>query len=281
MSELQFTPTKHFHAMGGMAVLDTVQLADGQLAVLRKYRFNRLLNFSLRRQFINGLRIRKELTGHQNIVGSFDFNEGLLPYEIIEFVSGSNLNTIMGRQDDAFHKYRIQILQQAAEALAWIHRCKYMHLDVKPENFLVRMAGEGPVVKLTDFDLSRPFDDNGPGKQNGTPEYMAPEQFKSKMRYQTSDVFAFSIMAYRMLANRFPFSGSSADSALKHQASEKVTARPLHEVCQDVPARLEIAIMHGLEKDWHRRLPDMNAFLQEWGVGSGVPQNSAKRKAVF
>ncbi len=281
MADLRFTPTKHFHATGGMAVLDTVQLEDGRLAVLRKYRVSRLLNFRLRAQFIAGLRLRQELSGHQNIVGSLGFSEGLLPYEIIEFVSGPNLNTIMGRQDDFFRKYRVQILQQAAEALAWIHRHKVMHLDVKPENFLVRVAADGPLVKLTDFDLARPADDNGPGRRNGTPEYMAPEQFKQKMRYQASDVFAFSIMAYRMLANRFPFSGSSANSALKHQASDKVAARPLHEVCPDIPARLEIAIMHGLEKDWHRRLQDMNAFLQEWGVGSGMPQNSGKRKAVF
>ena len=30
-----------------------------------------------------------------------------------------------------------------------------MHLDIKPENFLVDLTGPKPVVKLTDFDLAQ------------------------------------------------------------------------------------------------------------------------------
>jgi len=49
------------------------------------------------------------------------------------------------------------IMFQAIQAVAYIHRNGYMHRDIKPENFLV--SDNGQTLKLADFGLAKNLKD--------------------------------------------------------------------------------------------------------------------------
>ncbi len=95
----------------------------------------------------------------------------------------------------------------------------------------------------------------------GTPNYMAPEQFRYKRSYKASDVFAFSIMAYMFFTGKMPFKGSTQKSALKRQASENYEAPLVSESVSNVPDKWNHAIARGLAKKVENRFPDMGAML--------------------
>ena len=248
-------------AKGGFAELKLVELGDRRRAILRKP-----LGFSIFRlgeynRFKRGIAIRSQLSPHRNLVNSIDYGYDFLhPWEIIEYVNGDNLKTHYNNRSAVLTSNREYILESCASGIAWVHTSGYMHLDVKPENFICQ-TGDKIVVKLTDFDLARPEDDNGPNIQMGTPSYMAPEQFHGKHSYKASDVFAFSVMAYMFFTGKMPFKGTTQRAALKRQASENYEAPYVKESVPEVSSKWNAAIAKGLAKKVENRFPDMTAML--------------------
>ena len=249
-------------ATGGMAKLDRIVLSDGKPAVLRQMKSLSLLNFRQRKFFKRGAQIRAALTPHPNIVSSLEIGSHFLaPYEIIEYVSGQPLRNLMTLNDPTLKLNTEHVLLEMAEALAWVHDNGFMHLDVKPENFLLKRAKDTYTVKLTDFDLARVRADHGPHRQLGTPGYMAPEQFKRHKCHQASDVFAFGIIAYELLTGRRPFSGKTPKDMWRHQASKRYLPRPLHDFVPQIPPKLEYVILACLNKEREKRYHDMRQVL--------------------
>ncbi len=255
----------HF-ATGGMAELYSIVLNDGQRALRRELHAAKVFRLGLHRRFRFGLKVRAALSPHDHIANSLEWGYGgLRPYEIIEWVDGQNLKNLLNVRSRMLSDQGLDILLQAATALAWVHDHDLMHLDVKPENFICRSDEDGSLtVKLTDFDLARPAADNAPKRQLGTPAYMAPEQFKEKTAFMASDVFAFNVMAYQLLTGKMPFSGDTQKKTWRNQASDNVLPRPLKELAPDVPEKVNRIIMRGLAKRPQQRFPDMRAWLHEW-----------------
>ncbi|KAG9018610.1 hypothetical protein FRB90_011217 [Tulasnella sp. 427] len=104
---------------------------------------------------------------------------------------------------------RVSLLIQAAEAVNCLHTFKpqaIVHLDLKPENFLVTDAGE---VQLCDFGVSRVMQDTpsgfttGPGA--GTMPYQAFEYLDKNERTTAVDVYAFGGVMLKVLSGNPPF----------------------------------------------------------------------------
>ena len=72
-----------------------------------------------------------------------------------------------------------QVLLQIAQGLHYVHTEFLVHRDIKPANILI-YEGSGPycVIKLADFDLSKPTNEEGSHSQSGfkgTKFWIAPE----------------------------------------------------------------------------------------------------------
>ena len=257
---MQLTRISPF-AQGGLAELTLVMLPNGQQALLRKLHATKVLRIREHLNFKRGVKIRAALTPNEYMVGSLGWGyDFLCPYEVIEYLPGDNLKIAFNSRNPMLVQNRERVLRACAMGLAHVHRSGYMHLDVKPENFLCQFRG-APKVKLTDFDLAREADDHGPRPQMGTPAYMAPEQFRRKVSYKASDVFSFCVMAYQMFTNKMPFTGSTLKSTLKRQASENVEAPAPIESNPSMPESWNEVIVRGLAKKPENRLPDMEALL--------------------
>ena len=252
-------------AEGGMASLTSIVLGDGTRALLRELHGSKILSIRDHGRFRFGTKVRNALSPHPNIVNSLEMGyHGIRPYEIIELLEGQNLKALVNNHSETLQKHMLFILTEAAEALAWVHRNGFMHLDVKPENFLVTESGGGlPIVKLTDFDLARKSDDNGPYPQPGTPNYMAPEQFKEKKAFMASDVFSFCLMMYRIVTGKAAFVADTKKKLLHLQASSVQTARNPQDIDPTLNPMLCTIIMKGLSKKREQRYPDMMALTVE------------------
>ena len=260
--KLQYRITGNF-AEGGMALLRNIMLSDGSRALLRELRQKHFWRLKVRRRFIQGVRIRAEITPHPNLVNSLELGNRLFrPYEIIEYIPADNLKSLMNNRSEALRFHGEDILREAARGLAEVHRHNFLHLDVKPENFLVDTRDRlNPAVKLTDFDLACTPEQAQKTRPMGTPAYMAPEQINTKVSLKASDVFAFGTMAYLVLSGRFPFSGNSEAQTMRNQADEKVLPRPLSEFSLPISTKMERTIMRCLAKRVRERYSDMTAVL--------------------
>ncbi len=263
-NKLTYTKFGKF-AEGGMASLTSIVLGDGTRALLRELHGTKILNIKEHSRFRFGTKVRNMLSPHPNIVNSLEFGyHGLLPYEIIELLEGQNLKALVNNHSETLQKHMLYILVEAAEALAWVHQNGFMHLDVKPENFLVKESGGNlPIVKLTDFDLAKKSDDNGPYPQPGTPSYMAPEQFKEKKAFMSSDVFAFCLMMYRIVTGKAAFVADTKKKLLHLQASSVQTARNPLDIDPTLNPALCTILMKGLSKKREQRYQDMMALSME------------------
>lgn len=111
---------------------------------------------------------------------------------------------------------RLYACLHASKAIEHLHNLKYIHRDVKPENFFVSEAG---VVKLGDFGESILYTEEmeaDPDRERmgicGTTAYMAPELIKGVKFYTNNiDIFALGISMWEIWTDLIAFSDLSSN----------------------------------------------------------------------
>jgi eukaryotic-like serine/threonine-protein kinase len=137
------------------------------------------------------------------------------PYLVLELLRGENLEERVRRAGALSVFELLEVVAQTCEALTAAHEAGYVHRDLKPENvFLV--AGRQPFVKLLDFGVAKPTDDDecidADRLPAGTPQYMSPEHmFEPQDTDARSDLFSLGAVAYFALTGRSPFEADSLE----------------------------------------------------------------------
>jgi serine/threonine protein kinase len=116
------------------------------------------------------------------------------------------------------------IAKQIAVALELAHERGIIHRDLKPAN--IKITPEG-VVKVLDFGLAKALVGDHPdptsaatlGKTRegvvvGTAAYMSPEQARGLPVDRRTDIWAFAVVLFEILAGRRPFSGETVTDTL-------------------------------------------------------------------
>jgi eukaryotic-like serine/threonine-protein kinase len=161
-------------------------------------------------------------------------DEGPVPYLVMEFIDGCNLEALLRRGGPLAVKEVLRIGIQVASGLAAAHQQGLIHRDVKPANILLENGVQR--VKLTDFGLARAADDASLTQNNliaGTPLYMAPEQAAGEPLGARSDLFSLGSVLYEMCTGRPAFRATTTVAVIKRVCDE--TPRPIHELSPDVP----------------------------------------------
>lgn len=101
-------------------------------------------------------------------------------------------------------KRSLKIIGDVLLALAYAHDNGVIHCDIKPSNILVR----GERALLADFGFAKDLALTAitdTGVMLGTPNYMAPEQFRGERSDPRSDLYAVGAVLYHMLSGAPPY----------------------------------------------------------------------------
>jgi serine/threonine protein kinase len=171
------------------------------------------------------------------------------------------------------------ILSQAAGILQHAHDQHIPHLNVKPENFLMRSRGDSslPDFSLADFGIA-PFVARASAvkqKARGSLISMAPEQWEG-CPVAATDQYALAVMAYQLLAGRPPYLGNSEQLIYQHF---HVQPQPPGYFNQHIPSAIDAIILRALAKQPEERFDSISTFAHTFHEALYYPGPSAHSTA--
>lgn len=96
---------------------------------------------------------------HPHIVKVIDvFCENNTAYYAMEYISGGSLTTLVENNGPLQEDYAWQIIRQIGEALGYVHQNHILHLDVKPDNIMLRDRNDAVLI---DFGVAKKYSDSG------------------------------------------------------------------------------------------------------------------------
>jgi Tol biopolymer transport system component len=233
---------------------------------------------------------------HPNICPVYDIgtHDGL-DYLVMEYLEGENLATRVAKGPlpiEEAVRYAIQI----ADGLDKAHRRGVIHRDLKPGNIMLTKAG----AKLLDFGLAKVEEPRGSTAGNraeaptattpltgkglivGTLQYMAPEQLEGGEADARTDIFAFGLVLYEMIAGKRAFEARSQAAVISSIMMSD--APPLSSVNNAVPPALDHVVTTCIAKDPDARWQSVSDVLlqlkwvAEAGSRAGVPAPVVARR---
>lgn len=242
---------------GGLTDLYVCSTPDGNRVVVRFIKEQYTSDRHMRKTFLSGLKILKSLD-HPGVVKVLEDGKIRgMPYMVIEYHESHNLRECILHQNPILRQHSLTLVRQLAAALSYVHSCGYLHMDLKPENMLIKPTID---LLLIDFDLCLKHRSTRPVKMKilpGTPTYLAPETLVHRTVDERSEVFAFGVAAYELLCSHKPFEANSVTEYKRAVVDPRVPAYPVHEHRKDISKKLEDIIMKCLSKRVDSRYPSM------------------------
>ena len=199
---------------------------------------------------------------------------------IMEMVGGTLLSDRNAYGDIPLSE-ALRLAREIANALEYAHGHGVVHRDLKPSN--IKITSEG-AVKLLDFGLAKrtavccfqgsshssttaTTRETGLGAILGTAAYMSPEQTRGDPVDKRTDIWAFGIVLFQMLAGRHPF----ARRTLSQTGAAILEAEPdWDKFPPNTPLGIRRLLRYCLEKDPKQRLRDIgDADLEMADVQQG------------
>ena len=214
-------------------------------------------------RFKRELKLARQVT-HPNVVRIHDLGEvESTLYLTMEYVQGADLATLLQKEPKLPLARVLALARQIASGLAAAHRAGIVHRDLKPANVMVD-AHEHAL--LMDFGIARSTAAASmhtmPGSLIGTLDYMAPEQARGEPADERTDVYAFGLILYELLAGGRPrYSTEGGLSSLIARLEKGPPA--LKTVLADVPAALDRIVNKCLSPNPQARYPSANELVAD------------------
>jgi hypothetical protein len=146
----------------------------------------------------------------------------------------------------------VEIVRDAARALAYAHEAGVVHRDIKPENLMLDPNGHAHII---DFGLARFFDDvsiTNTGQLVGTPLYMSPEQVTGRLKVDhRTDIYSLGLVLYELLTLRRPIEFTTRENLLRNIVTKALP--PLCARNRSLPRALEAVVHKATHKDPEER----------------------------
>src|SRR5256714_1760141 len=179
-------------------------------------------------------------------------------FYVMELVEGETLEAKVRREGPLLLALALEIIEQAARALAAAEACGVIHRDIKPSNIMLERdpGGCAPIVKVIDYGVAKTLapDSKLSAEQTqtgfiGTPAFASPEQFAQSGETQLdtrSDIYSLGVTFWYLLSGRAPFVGRTLEQIRERQ----VESLPVDQLKGlDVPARILALVKSMLAPD--------------------------------
>jgi len=224
-----------------------------RIVLIKQLNSERLNDYDLVERFQQeGLIIAK--INHPNVVSIFDYGiNNEMPYLVMEFIEGVTLADLLRERGSIPLTVSLILMHQICSGLFALHKKKFIHRDVKPDNILISNEGD---VKIGDFGFAE-SKLNSSNSILGTPAYMSPEIVLSQKVDERSDIFSTGAVFYEMLSSENPFYAGTPTAIFKKIVNS--TPPPL----KNLQPNIVSLCFKMLEKDKERRYASVKAIIKE------------------
>ena len=178
-------------------------------------------------------------------------------FYVMELVEGETLEAKVRREGPMPLALALEVIEQAARALAAAEACGVVHRDIKPSNIMLESDPSGAsIVKVIDYGIAKILDpqaERGAEQTQtgfiGTPAFASPEQFapSEQTKIDTrSDIYSLGVTFWYLLSGRVPFVGRTLDD-IRLRQTEPLPTEQLK--VGDVPARILALLQSMLAPD--------------------------------
>ena len=216
------------------------------------------------KDFVNeARRLQETCKLNHNIVNVNEvFEANGTAYYVLEYLGGGDLRKRVKESPDKAltEQQMLELMLPVGKAVQCLHENHILHLDIKPDNIVMRKGRKGapdePV--LIDFGLATHFNNSGvptsmTPSQGISAGYSPIEQYSLLRQFEPRlDVYAFSATCLYLLTGKDPAEALSMpaffdDSIIPSNVSERVRQ----------------AIKHGMSKEKDFRTPTIKKLLEE------------------
>lgn len=200
---------------------------------------------------------------HPNIVSvrDYGFDEQRQPFFTMDLLEDAN--TIIEAGQGQTVDTQVDMLIQLLQALAYLHRRRVLHRDLKPGNVLV-VNGQ---VKVLDFGLSLITERSVADitqSTTGTFAYMAPELFQGMSPSTRSDLYAVGVLAFELFAGQHPFHTDNIAFLIS-----KILTAPLDVDLLNVNDAIVVVITRLLDRSAEERYKNANDTIKALCIATG------------
>jgi Tol biopolymer transport system component len=205
-------------------------------------------------------------------------------YLVMEYVEGTGLHGPVPLAQ------ALALAEQILDALDAAHQKGIVHRDLKPGNILLTKSG----VKVLDFGLAKmqhtpAADSHGQvathtvsltadGSILGTLPYMSPEQVEGREADARSDIFAFGVVLYELIAGSRAFTGQTQANLVASILKEE--PRSLSELQPGTPRGIAEIVRTCLDKDPEKRWQSARDVRHALKLTAAPPQASTPSRSA-
>jgi serine/threonine protein kinase/Tfp pilus assembly protein PilF len=149
----------------------------------------------------------------------------------MELVDGETLEAHVRRDGPMALAVALNVIEQAARALAAAEACGVVHRDIKPSNVMLETDASGALrIKLIDYGVAKVMSAETQSRAEqtqagfiGTPAFASPEQFAGAGQITVdtrSDIYSLGATLWYLLTGRTPFVGRTMEEIRKRQTND-------------------------------------------------------------
>lgn len=234
------------------------------------------------RRFQQEIGVLSQLPPHPNLVSITDSQDWQgVAWLAMEFIQGFPLDRLVAGVSPLAIADACEILRQAVVGVGHLQANDVTHRDLKPDNLLLTTEG---AVKILDLGMARFMDLDGSverltpsGTGLGTPNYMAPEQWKNAKHVGVqADIYSLGCTLYFLLAGERPFVATGRNEVVAlMNAHARAPVPDISEVRHDATRDLSDLIQRCMAKDPDDRpqsADELEALLLPMCDGADLPK---------
>lgn len=200
------------------------------------------------------------------------------PFILFEYIEGKDLKEVLSTRGLSLEE-AVEILEQTAKGIAYLHNANIYHQDIKPSNLLLTHQG----IKIIDFNVSGTSTDESI-ITGGTRRYLPPG-FKSSVEPSAADridrdLYALGITAYECVTGHYPF--NAAQPIMGQECLDPTQFKSGEDIGEELLSVLQrvIAPNHLERFQTSQELLDALANIRVLRKSSLLPKNSLTKEAL-